>query len=118
VPIIYYAAVNYGAEGAGLSWFVFRLIWFLGWTPIVHHRFAPGLHMKWLLKDIMPIAAIIITIAFCLSVAFPMNLTDARYLLFLKMGSLGCFLLVASAFCSGSSRKQILYRVKKYYAKS
>jgi len=118
VPIIYFASVNYGAEGAGLSWFGFRLIWFLGWTPIVHHRFAPGLHAKWLLGDIMPIAVITIGLAFCLKVVFPMDLTDLRYLLFLKLGSLGCSLLVVSAFCSGSLRKKILYRVQEYYAKT
>jgi O-antigen/teichoic acid export membrane protein len=118
VPILYFASVNYGAEGAGLCWFGFRLIWFLGWTPIVHHRFVPGLHAEWLLKDIMPIAVITIALAFCLKVVFPMDLTNLRYLLFLKIFSLGCFLLVASSFCSKSLRKQILYSLQKYYAKT
>lgn len=118
VPIIYFASVNYGAEGAGFSWFSFRLIWFLGWTPIVHHHFAPGLHKNWLLEDIMPIAVITIALAFMLSVVFPLDLTDARYILLLKICSVSFLLIVASVFCSGSLRGKILYRVKKYYAKT
>jgi O-antigen/teichoic acid export membrane protein len=48
VPLIYFAAVNYGAVGAGIAWFSFRTLWFLWWTPIVHSRFVPGFHLKWL----------------------------------------------------------------------
>lgn len=55
-PIIYYAASRYGAIGAGIAWFGFRFLWFLWWTPIIHRKFSPNMHLKWLFIDIVPIA--------------------------------------------------------------
>ncbi len=55
IPIIYYAANRYGAIGAGIAWFGFRLLWFLLWTPIIHKKFFPQMHLKWMFIDIIPI---------------------------------------------------------------
>jgi len=54
-PIIIYAAFQYGAKGVAITWFVLRLLSFMIWPPLVHHKFAPGIHRKWLLLDIAPI---------------------------------------------------------------
>lgn len=55
IPVIYYAATRYGALGAGMAWFGFRFLWFLLWTPVIHRKFTPNLHLKWLFVDIVPI---------------------------------------------------------------
>lgn len=57
-PLIIFAAYRYGAYGAALTWFILRVISFVIWPTIVHHRFAPGLHKTWLLKDLAPIFAV------------------------------------------------------------
>ena len=58
VPVIYYAATRFGAAGAGIAWFGIRTVWFFCWTPIVHGRLVPGLHSKWLRKDVLPVALV------------------------------------------------------------
>jgi O-antigen/teichoic acid export membrane protein len=54
IPMITYAAFNYGPIGVGYVWLAFRLMSFLFWMPYVHKVFAPGLHKNWLLKDVLP----------------------------------------------------------------
>jgi O-antigen/teichoic acid export membrane protein len=55
IPVIIYVAFEYGALGVALTWFSLRLLTFIIWTPIVHRKFAPGIHWPWLLKDVAPI---------------------------------------------------------------
>lgn len=88
VPIIFFAAVNYGAIGAGIAWFSFRVIWFLWWTPIVHSKYVPGFHWRWLFKDILPILIVITLMAWLFSKCFGLSLETNRMLLFVEMGGL------------------------------
>ncbi len=113
VPVIYYAAVNYGAEGSGIAWFSFRLVWFLWWTPIVHSHFVPGLHLKWLFKDLLPIAVITVGLALSLSNLVTLDLTQNRLLLFSEMMGLGFLLLTISAFSAQPIRDLIFKRLKR-----
>jgi hypothetical protein len=53
VPIIVIVAFHYGAEILGLVWFILRSLWFFLWTPVVHKKFANGLHLNWLFKDVL-----------------------------------------------------------------
>ena len=113
VPVIYYAAVNYAAEGAGIAWFSFRLVWFLWWTPIVHRRFVPGFHLSWILKDILPIVVITVGAALGLSNLVMLDLTQNRLLLFFQMLGLGLLLLTISAFSAQPIRSHIFKRLKR-----
>ncbi|MDA8175353.1 MAG: oligosaccharide flippase family protein [Nitrospiraceae bacterium] len=53
-PVLAYAAFKYGAMGVAISWFVMRALWFSVFPYIVHRKFAPGIHGKWLKTDIFP----------------------------------------------------------------
>jgi O-antigen/teichoic acid export membrane protein len=53
VPILVYFAFNYGAEAVAKAWFAIRLITFFVWPAIVHRKFAPGMHWKWIYADVM-----------------------------------------------------------------
>ena len=57
VPVITVAAYTHGAIGTGMVWFGANLFYVLAWTWIVHSRFAPGLHWRWLGRDILVVAA-------------------------------------------------------------
>lgn len=97
VPLIYYAAVNYGAVGAGIAWFSFRVIWFIWWTPIVHKHFIPNFHLKWLFQDILPIACVLFLVLLLLKDNFYPSLDQNRFLIFLELIALGfCLLLFSS----------------------
>ncbi|MCP5004001.1 MAG: oligosaccharide flippase family protein [Planctomycetes bacterium] len=55
VPVLAYAAFEYGALGAAIAWFMLRLLAFLVWPMVVHTRLFAGLHKKWILNDIIPV---------------------------------------------------------------
>ena len=69
IPIIAYAAYNFGALGAAKAWFWVRLLFFIFWVPVVHRAFAKGLHLKWLFQAVAPIAIIVTLI----SIIWPMS---------------------------------------------
>lgn len=54
VPILAFVALNYGAVEVAIAWFAIRFATFFIWPTVVHHKFAPGLHGKWLREDILP----------------------------------------------------------------
>lgn len=48
VPLMIWAAFTHGAHGVALTWFALRLAAHLLWPAVVHRRFAPGIHRRWL----------------------------------------------------------------------
>jgi len=52
IPSVIWAATHHGVTGAGWAWVLANAVYFFCWTPMVHRRFAPGLHRDWLLQDI------------------------------------------------------------------
>ncbi len=52
VPAIVLATLRHGAVGAGWTWLAANLLYGLLWVPLVHKKFAPGLHLSWLARDI------------------------------------------------------------------
>jgi len=56
IPLVVYAALEHGVHGAALAWFGLRMLTFLVWPPMVHKRFAAGLHRHWL-QDLLRITA-------------------------------------------------------------
>lgn len=55
IPGLIWAAGVHGAIGAGWVWLGSNAFFLLFWTPVVHRRFAPGMHGKWMIHDIAPI---------------------------------------------------------------
>ena len=53
IPSIVWAATHHGMVGAGWAWLLANAVYFVLWTPLVHRQFAPGLHARWLLNDIL-----------------------------------------------------------------
>ncbi len=56
IPLLIWSANAYGMVGAGYAWIIANLLPFVAWLPVVHRRFVRGLHTKWLLVDVLPIA--------------------------------------------------------------
>jgi len=52
VPVLVFVAFNYGALAVAKAWFVIRIVTFFIWPAIVHYKFAPGLHWKWMTYDV------------------------------------------------------------------
>lgn len=60
LPCLLWAVGQYGAVGAGWTWLTVNLAYLALWIPFVHARQQRGLHGRWLLKDVAPIAALAI----------------------------------------------------------
>lgn len=112
IPLIYFAAVNGGAVGAGMAWFGFRMLWFFWWMPIVHRRFIPGFHYKWLFKDILPIITVLALVSLFLFNQFTLDLDQSRLLLFVELAGLGFSLSILSALSAPIIRHTLIRKLK------
>lgn len=111
IPLIVWAAYTHGALGVAIVWFVFRLVSFLLWTPYIHHKFAPGIHKDWMLKDILPVflsTVIYIELIQYLNISFD----DSRGVIFGILVLIGLGLLVVNSLVASEGRKIILGFVK------
>lgn len=64
IPSIIWSAIHYGMVGTGWAWLTSNAVYFLVWTRVVHQRFAPGMHVEWLLRDIVkPISLALVAAA-------------------------------------------------------
>ena len=52
IPCLVWATMLYGATGAGYAWVGANSLYFFTWVPMVHARFAKGLHSQWFLQDV------------------------------------------------------------------
>ena len=64
VPSIIWATTHYGMIGAGFVWVFSNLLFLFGWTPFVHRKFLPGMHLTWLTKDIAPTIFVLLLMIF------------------------------------------------------
>lgn len=53
IPAVYYCATRYGAIGTGYVWVCLNIITLFFWTYIVHNKFLPGIHFKWLTREVI-----------------------------------------------------------------
>lgn len=94
IPSVIWCATHYGMTGAGWAWLASNVVYFLAWTPLVHHRFAPRLHSRWLLRDIAQTAAPAIFLAAV--GAYGVTWSSQRGILFGELVLAGVLLLLIS----------------------
>lgn len=73
VAALWVLAGAYGALGAAIAWASSWGLFFLVWVPIVHRVHRPGLHLRWLVGDVLriivPIAAAAVIVRLMLPAA-------------------------------------------------
>lgn len=96
IPLVIYAALEHGVYGAALAWFGLRMLTFVVWPPMVHKRFAAGLHRRWL-QDLLRITAMTGLGLLIGEPVFASIVSDNRFdiLLGLAVSGLICLSLVA-----------------------
>jgi O-antigen/teichoic acid export membrane protein len=113
IPLIIFVAFEYGALGVGLVWFALRLISFVIWTPIVHSKFAPGIHWPWLLQDIGPIFISTMLLLFLAS-RININLDETHRLeMFVVLFCIGLAALLVNMFVSRAGRELVFSVLSK-----
>jgi hypothetical protein len=79
-------------------WLGANLLYLVAWAGVVHRRFAPGLHLRWLFGDVARIAAP--TLLFGIAARTLISLPESRLALVLWLAGVGAATLsvaVASA---------------------
>jgi len=105
IPLLIWAVNAYGMVGAGYAWIAANLLPFFLWLPIVHRRFAKGLHARWLLVDVLPIALLPTAIAFGLQQL--LEWPTSRVMVALGLVMIGLMLCIVSAAGSSWVREAI-----------
>ncbi len=112
VPFLIYAAYVYGAMGVAVSWFLIRVVSFSLWSAIVHHRFAPGIHYKWLMEDITPMFAMTCFTLFSASSLKGMIGMAGRLEAFVLVVCIGTLALLLNMVFSGACRESVLKAIR------
>ncbi|MDP2562110.1 lipopolysaccharide biosynthesis protein [Psychrobium sp. 1_MG-2023] len=110
VPLIVYAATYYGALGVGWVWFGFRLFSLIVWVAFIHHKFAPGIHIQWLLKDVLSPFLIAVAVIFCINSLYPLMVDMERLTLFFSLVTITIFTMLLTS----SIALQYIIRRKLY----
>lgn len=111
IPSIIYAAGKFGGQGAGWAWLIMNSIYLFLWVGYVHGRLVPGLHLKWLMSDILSIW-IPIFFAMFLVGYLPINIES-------RLESLGYVFMLGmsgalmSALLNRSVREKIIASISK-----
>ena len=105
IPLLIWLANAYGMVGAGYAWIIANLLPFVAWLPVVHRRFIKGLHTRWLLIDVLPIALLPAAIGLGLQqlAVWPAS----RLLVAFGLVATGALLTIAAAVGSSWARETI-----------
>ena len=101
-----FAAVNYGAVGCGVVWTAVMLGALVVYAPVVHRKFAPRLHLRWLFIDVVPIMGG--TALAAALMASLLHLPTSRPLATGELVCAGALIMVAGIVSSSAARAWIL----------
>jgi O-antigen/teichoic acid export membrane protein len=108
VPGVVWAASRHGAQGAAAVWLAVNLLYLLVWAAVAHRRFATGLHLQWLRRDILPAAlaaAVSATVAAGLGTRLPWP--EGRLASGGLLVAAACVILLASAWAAPQVRADL-----------
>lgn len=105
IPAIIWAASQYGGVGAGYVWLGMNLFSFVAWLPLVHHKFEPGLNLKWYFQDILVIFLASLIVGYGLSNLLPPD--ENRWMQLAEVAVTGVFVVMAGAAASSVVRVKV-----------
>lgn len=112
LPCLFWAVGRYGAAGAGWTWLAVNLVYLALWVPLVHARQVRGLHRRWLLHDVAPIAVLAMGGALaCQWLPWPSD----RALVGLQLLVISLFVLLAGAVGSSWLRAEARHLWRRRY---
>jgi tellurite resistance protein TehA-like permease len=100
-----WAASQYGGVGAGYVWLGMNLLSFVAWLPLVHHRFEPGLNLKWYGEDVLLILLPLGIVGYELRGLISLN--NNRLLQIAEILTIGMAVLFAGLLASSEARRCI-----------
>lgn len=115
VPTIVWSTSKWGIVGAGAAWVSANALYLLLWAPVVHHRFAPNFHLKWLMKDVLAIVLPPLGLGLVAVRWTSWRLTRTQT--FAQLAAIGALLLLA-ALLGSSLRQKWLPKMSRPWLKS
>lgn len=108
IPVITWAASEYGGVGAGWAWLCVNSLYLILWVGYVHFKLSPGLHTKWITVDVLKIYLPIIVVLTAF-IIWPITIEN-RWLLLVAMGAIGGLSLCIAALGSENIRAKLKNR--------
>lgn len=108
IPSVIWAANKHGVTGAGWAWLLANAAYFLIWTAVVHRKIAPGLHMGWIISDVLKL--ILLPLIGVVVAAETLDWSTDRSAIVIKLLIICCSLSIVS--CLLSERLQVFKLVK------
>ena len=112
-PLIYFVTNNYGALGSGQLWFAFSVVWFLGWTAVVHNNLLPGFHTNWLIRDLLPMAISIIAASFVVEKVVQIDMNASRTMITIQTAFVAISFLTITSLSVRTFREKIIQMLRK-----
>ena len=109
IPSLIGATQQFGMLGAAWVWLTLNLSYLLLWVPLAHHRFAPGLHWTWIVKDVLLTSIPAIVAALLLQYTAPWP--DGRSAMAIQLCGVGLLLCCITATSSSKVREIISHRL-------
>jgi O-antigen/teichoic acid export membrane protein len=111
IPSIVLAAIYHGAIGAGFAWVGVNVIYLFIWVAVVHQKLQPGLHWRWLFKDVLAIG---IPVTLVGMVMFLMGLSpNSRLATIVYVMTFGLIVITFAVLMSADARHFIFRRKVK-----
>ncbi|MGB9097868.1 lipopolysaccharide biosynthesis protein [Erwinia sp.] len=88
IPLNIFAAIHYGALGTGIVWLGQNIFYLVVWAYIVHRKFAPTIHTRWLTRDVAMIWLVSAGVAL-LTHLIPFEWNQNRWMNLLYLGLIG-----------------------------
>lgn len=111
IPLLIWASMKYGSSGAGYVWLFSNAMYLLAWVPMVHRRFAKGLHRQWLIHDLGLIAFPSALVA--MGLFFLVRRSSSRIVELVWIAFFGVLLLIVSTSASKFARGIFVNKWKK-----
>lgn len=110
IPMMIWAARNYGAIGAGWAWLLIQSLYLLLWVSYVHKMIEPHINVQWF-KSFLPSVCSTAIVAWFL--IYFISFSEHRMIAFIQILIFSFACLMVSLLSSKKSRSIILSRVLK-----
>ncbi len=110
IPLLIWSSSKYGMLGAGSAWLLKNLLFFIFWLPLIHFKFAKGLHSKWIINDIIKIT--IFPLLFAISSIYYFHWSTNRLMVIFQLMVIAIILFLLSLFSISFIRNRILEKCK------
>lgn len=108
IPCLIAATWWFGMIGAAWVWLALNCTYFLVWVPIAHHRFARGVHLRWMATDVMFTSVPVTLVAILVQYTLPWP--AGRLEIAIQLCCLSFLLLCITSLSSGKIRDLLKHR--------